>query len=392
MESVLLDLFVRSLAVLAGVGLLALAVRRFSAATRSLVWRLGIGLLLALPVMAAVLPKWTIAVLPPAEPVYRYAADSGAAVAPFPWLAAIYAVGVALGLIRLASSFFAAALVVRRGIVVERTEDYRVILSKDAPMPFAYGLLKPAVVLPTAALDWDPAVQADVVAHEAAHIARQDWLWLLLGRISAVFYWPNLAVAWMLHRARLDAEMAADDRVVSQGQDQVVYAEHLVRVARACQSTVLLAPMAAEPPLTARLRSLLGAGVHRNTPGRPATHAAFVLALLLIGPSAALGFGRQRVAVTERPVAKMPAQTVNTSAWVPPAGAAQAAAPAEVAKTEPEAQAAIDVAPNATTYEQWTYPSAQTGTARASGREAAAIPMPTYIPPNPPAQTIQSGN
>lgn len=379
MNSFLIDLFVRSLAVLAGVGLLAFAVRRMSAASRSLVWRVGIGLLLALPVLAAVVPKWTIALLPPVarESVY---ASSPAAISPaassFSWLVAIYAVGVAIGLVRLASAFFAAALITARGVVVERRQSYRVVLSKEAPMPFAFGLQRPSVVLPAAALDWDPAVRDDVVAHEAAHVARQDWLWLLLGRIAAVLYWPNLGVAWMLHRARLDAEMAADDQVVAAGQDQIVYAEHLVRVARACQTTALLAPMAAEPPLTSRLRSLLGAGVRRNNPGRPAAHAALVLALLLVGPFAAMGFG-PRV---------LPEVAQITDVAIPPEGAARATmsgsaiaqaaemtTQTEVQKTGP-AQQVIDVAPNAAPI-RWQYPQ---GAARARN---APVPMPTFDPP-----------
>lgn len=291
MESFLIGLFMRSLVVLAAVGGLMFAVRRSSAAVRSLVWRVGIGLLLALPAMMALLPKWTIGVLPGVRETQFYNARIEAVAEPVSWLAVVYALGVAVGLVRLAASFAAASLITRRGVVVERGRDYRIVLSKEAPMPFAFGLMKPSVVLPASALDWAAAVRDDVVAHEAAHVARQDWLWLLLGRIAAVIYWPNVAVVWMLHRARMDAEMAADDQVVAGGQDQIRYAEHLVQVARACQSTALLAPMAAEPPLTTRLRSLLSGDVRRNAPGRPAAHAAFVMALLLIGPLAAMGFG-----------------------------------------------------------------------------------------------------
>lgn len=307
MESFLIDLFVRSLVVLAGVGSMVFAVRGASAAVRSLVWRVGIGLLLALPAMMALLPKWTLAWLPAApEPVAaEFAAASAPVVETFSWIVAIYGMGVVIGLIRLAASFAAASLITRRGVVVERTPSYRIVLSKEAPMPFAFGLHRPSVVLPASALDWDPAVRDDVVAHEAAHVERQDWLWLLLGRIAAVLYWPNFGVTWMLHRARMDAEMAADDQVVAGGQDQVLYAEHLVRVARACQSTALLAPMAAEPPLTTRLRSLLSGDVRRNAPGRPAAHAAFIMGMLLIGPFAAMGFGP-----------RMRAETVAPSRWV----------------------------------------------------------------------------
>lgn len=348
MESFLIDLFVRSLVVLAGVGAMVFAVRRASAAARSLVWRVGIGLLLALPAMVALLPKWTLAWLPAAsEPGVApgFASAPVPAADPLSWIVAIYAVGVVVGLVRLAASFGAASLITQRGVVVERNPRYRIVLSREAPMPFAFGLRRPSVVLPAAVLDWEAAVRDDVVAHEAAHVVRQDWLWLLLGRIAAVLYWPNLGVTWMLHRARIDAEMAADDQVVAGGQDQVLYAEHLVRVARACQSTALLAPMAAEPPLTTRLRSLLSGDVRRNAPGRPASHAAFIMGMLLIGPFAAMGFGPQMRAEVEAPPALVE-EVAQTAVAVDPfairEGEWTEVAPQAVIRIRPETAVSVE--------------------------------------------------
>jgi beta-lactamase regulating signal transducer with metallopeptidase domain len=63
----LLDGALKGSLLLAGAALVTLAVRRASAASRHLVWSMGIYGLLALPVVALVLPAWHVPLLPPPE-------------------------------------------------------------------------------------------------------------------------------------------------------------------------------------------------------------------------------------------------------------------------------------------------------------------------------------
>jgi len=88
---VLLDVSVKGTIILAVAGLLGIALRRTSAAARHLTWSLALGSLLALPILALVLPAWQVSMLPrlsptpPAKtaPVPPIQAEAGAA-DPFP--------------------------------------------------------------------------------------------------------------------------------------------------------------------------------------------------------------------------------------------------------------------------------------------------------------------
>ena len=70
--AVLVDAGVKGIVLLALAGLVALAMRRASAAARHLVWTLALCGLLLLPVLSLVVPKWQLPILPgPATPVER---------------------------------------------------------------------------------------------------------------------------------------------------------------------------------------------------------------------------------------------------------------------------------------------------------------------------------
>ena len=60
----LLDALIKSAVILSAAGLLTVALRRASAASRHLVWSLAMASLLALPAMSVALPSWRIAALP----------------------------------------------------------------------------------------------------------------------------------------------------------------------------------------------------------------------------------------------------------------------------------------------------------------------------------------
>lgn len=74
------DLLIRAggkgVLLLAAVGVLALALRRASAAARHLVWFLGVGALLALPVLEVVVPSWSVPLPSPSSPEVGGAADA----------------------------------------------------------------------------------------------------------------------------------------------------------------------------------------------------------------------------------------------------------------------------------------------------------------------------
>jgi Zn-dependent protease with chaperone function len=62
------------------------------------------------------------------------------------------------------------------------------------PTPIALGILRPEICLPTRVLsELDPEQRAGMLAHELAHIARWDPLWLCaVGFLERLFYWQPL--------------------------------------------------------------------------------------------------------------------------------------------------------------------------------------------------------
>jgi TonB family protein len=101
-------------------------------------------------------------------------------------------------------------------------------------------VLRPVILLPSAARDWhEPRLRA-VLLHETAHVVRRDCLAKYVAQASRAFLWWN-PLAWMM-AARLDREqeLACDDAVLSAGVSADAYAKALLDVARECSSSLLL--------------------------------------------------------------------------------------------------------------------------------------------------------
>lgn len=78
--------------------------------------------------------------------------------------------------------------------------------------PFVFGLVKPRIYIP---FGMEEGVRAHVVAHERAHIRRGDPWWKLIGFLLLSVHWfnPLAWIAFILYCR--DAELAADEAVIS---------------------------------------------------------------------------------------------------------------------------------------------------------------------------------
>ncbi len=104
--------------------------------------------------------------------------------------------------------------------------------SESAVVPFAHGLLQPAVVLPGAARRWSESELEAVLIHEFNHIRRRDNAWAFLATLAAAIHWFNPLI-WLARRQMLlQAERACDVGVVQAGIDPAQYAMLLVDLAR----------------------------------------------------------------------------------------------------------------------------------------------------------------
>lgn len=192
-----------------------------------------------------------------------------------PLVVALWVVGVAILLIRLAGGWWricrlhraalghppshwtaaseriASALSLRR--LVHVVDSVRV----DTPM--VVGWVKPVIVLPIAALACLSPTQVDaILAHELAHIRRHDFLVNLLQTFAETFLFYHPAVWWISARIRIEREHCCDQVAISVCADAVSYAEALVELETWRTYDAPLALAATGGTLMARVRRVLG--------------------------------------------------------------------------------------------------------------------------------------
>jgi bla regulator protein BlaR1 len=299
----MLVLFAVKSVVIAGGTLLVLwLMRGRSASDRSWIAHLGLAALAALPLGSVLFPPLEVtssyapvlAQLAPANSSAAWAAPiAPAAPAEFAeagpvqaadWLLLAYALPALFLIARTLLALLRLVLLTARARAV--TDDHwlqalaraqrRMGLTKRTALlasggiasPVSWGALHPRILLNTDAV----AADADaVVSHELAHVARADWLKLMLVRLSVALFWFNPFV-WLLAReAHQLREEAADDAVLAADIEDTAYASLLVSAARLQSNGLLLGAHGVAPTrnsLAQRVRRVLDRGLNRS-PGGP---------------------------------------------------------------------------------------------------------------------------
>lgn len=288
------NLLVKGSAILLIAGVVAFAMRRSSASRRHLVWLAALAGLLLVPVAQVRLPNWQLpadqapvvtqllapTVLQPivqapgkhalfgVSPVFTPRAPAPQT-PPFDYVAVIqvaWMLGCLGFLAWTAFGLFMVWLVVRSGkrsdlaesICQAAAPNIRILICPKLRVPAMAGIVRPAILLPGEALIWDRRRLEMVVAHEAAHIRRHDWLWQVLGQIACSVHFFN-PLAWVaLKQLRKDSELACDDFVLGLGFDPDSYARTLLEIARNSRFQVAnTVGMARSADVEGRLRSIV---------------------------------------------------------------------------------------------------------------------------------------
>jgi beta-lactamase regulating signal transducer with metallopeptidase domain/HEAT repeat protein len=213
----------------------------------------------------------------------------------------------------------------------------RLVLSPVIEMPFACGILRPTIVLPTSAEQWSDERRRVVLFHELAHIRRRDLIGHTLGRIVCAFYWFHPMVWSAAKHLRAESERACDDLVLACGGARASdYANHLLEIVTAVRvqgAPATALPMANKREFEGRMLAILDPAVRRATPSRA---QALVLTLGL----SALSLTIAAVAPTRRapPPMLAPGITAPPVASVPPVAptsdTAVAQLPVKIAKRD----------------------------------------------------------
>jgi TonB family protein len=320
--TLLVNLSLKSTAILAMAWLVTLALHRRSAATRHLVWTAGWTTLLALPLLSISLPGWTHpfanAVLssgitfhastvageatsakPATAPVAATSpAPGGPAFDPRRIALVVWSAGMFVALAQMLLAYAAVWRLRRRArpashdpsaLGIDRAVD---LFETPHGIPMTAGILRPAIFLPSESRNWSVERLRLVILHELAHISRADAATQLIARTALSLHWWN-PLAWFAWREFLkERERAADDLVLGSGACASEYAGHLLEVARAAHTGLVGATagvaMARRSQLEGRLLAILDSRLNRAQHGRWALGCALVAALTLAAPLATL--------------------------------------------------------------------------------------------------------
>jgi HEAT repeat protein/beta-lactamase regulating signal transducer with metallopeptidase domain len=353
------DAIAKSTLLLSAAAIVSFALRRGSAAARHMVWTLALAGVLVLPALSLALPRWQLPLVklsgdaPAPQTAIAPAADSAGSPIDVPaprlnappaplleragarpssgvssaqttrsasvrptisWpalLLIVWMVGASLVLGRLAAGLVAVQWMSRR---IERVTDApwldqaralarhlgvssRIVFLRSgrAAMPMAWGIFRPAVLMPADADAWPADRLRIVLLHELAHVRRRDCLTHMLAQVACAGHWFN-PLAWMAaRRARTERERACDDLVLSAGTRGADYATELIEIARVMRGgrfPAVLAgaslAMAHRSELEGRLMAILDPNIRRAGITRLKGAAATAMFALAVMPLASM--------------------------------------------------------------------------------------------------------
>ncbi|MHC4548827.1 MAG: M56 family metallopeptidase [Planctomycetota bacterium] len=325
---------------------------RTSAATRHWVCFLFLLGALVMPLAPAILPGWTLPVVPSPAGGGGAAASSGiplaAQVLSWLWLG-----GACLLLARWLLGIVGTARLQRRASPLrdpawhELTARARrdlglrqtvcLMTGAQTRIPVTWGVLRPTVLLPAEAARWPRPRRYAVLLHELMHVRRRDCLTQRVADLACAVYWFHPLI-WLAARSmRRERENACDDGVLRRGARPASYAGLLLE--NVCPAGLLPAPalaLGAGGRLEGRIRALLDRRRDRRSITTADRWTMGVLVLAVVLPFAWVGFAA--VPRAEAGPAVVPTPLPVRSG--PPVARAPAAARAATAVAEPPAPAA----------------------------------------------------
>jgi beta-lactamase regulating signal transducer with metallopeptidase domain len=255
------------------------------------------------------------------------------------------------------------------------------LLRADVTAPLSWGLFRPVILI-----DADTAREAGeaeaVLAHEVAHVARGDWLVLILSRLAVALFWFN-PLMWLLERQIVrEAEEAADARALVH-VEPARYAQALLSCAQQYAALRLPASGMADAALGQRVRAILERRLAAGAPNPRWIRLVVIAVAAVAAPIAALK--PVQAIVRAAPTAPLPPVA-------PPVPAALPAVPAApLPPLPPVLPAGVPVAPGAPVAP--AAPAAPAAPGLLAAAMAAVAPPAPPVPPAPPAppRRVQGG-
>jgi beta-lactamase regulating signal transducer with metallopeptidase domain/protocatechuate 3,4-dioxygenase beta subunit len=212
-----------------------------------------------------------------------------------PWLVVVWLTGVVVCSARIAAGWRMAARLRTAGTgpapgewqqaldeLIHRmrvSAPVRLLVSSLAPVPSVVGWLRPVILMPVEAVAGLPMEQIRaLVAHELAHILRQDYLVNILQSMAEAVLFYHPAVWWVSGQIRVERELCCDDLAVEASGDVVEYATALAGLDSSRRARLGGMLAATGGSLLDRIRRL--AGISEPVSQLPAPGAVWALAVL----------------------------------------------------------------------------------------------------------------
>jgi len=329
--TLMLDVLVKSTIILVFTAAFSFLFRKGSAATRHVIWTIGILCIVALPLLSMSLPSFDLKILPELRPPSTPPAIvtsppvpptpmTDAAIPPpvpeairsawtrseimlvvwlggalFVWLRRLVGKLAIRGLLRRASPIRDARTM---ALLNELTGHFAIgrkvalFICDREITPMTVGIGVPKVLLPQSSDNWPEERLRFVLSHELAHVKRQDVLLQLPIHVACSLHWFNPMIWIARHRLMIERERACDDFVLNAGARPEAYADHLLNIARSVRHKPNIAfagiCMANRSQLETRLLSILDGKMNRRTPNRIAFTVVIALALITLLPLASI--------------------------------------------------------------------------------------------------------
>ncbi len=348
----LLDLVIKSSAILVAAFLLTRLLQQASASVRHSVWGAALLAVLALPVINASLPKWSMGTFSlsqanaantsqttsAAEPVVKTipykAANTAASQTEIPpavtfttqhkiqnsrsadatfyisqgmqWLSVCWLTGVVLLCLRLAVMSVRLRSIGRQCEMVSEgrlfdilqtcretlgcTQPVTLLVKEEWTMPMTWGMLRASILLPREAEQWSDEEIRVALLHELAHVSRRDCLLQLFVQLTCAVYWLNPLVWFASRSVHFERERACDDIVLQNGTRASDYADQLLQVVSRFQAGRRLKYLAVSMASRSGFAERLQAILLETQDRRPVRVRTMVaLAITFIGLTGLLG-------------------------------------------------------------------------------------------------------
>ena len=109
--------------------------------------------------------------------------------------------------------------------------DTKVLASARVTIPVVVGSLKPIILIPVALVNQLNTKEVEaILAHELAHVLRQDFLANLIIHLIEALYYYHPAVWWVSANIRAERENSCDDLALQSGVSPLLYAQTLTKI------------------------------------------------------------------------------------------------------------------------------------------------------------------